>query len=583
MDKKAKIAALVLALTTLAGPPALAQVRIGPSERIDASPATLPTEETTQCSALCNPLVGVASWHDYRQGKMRTYVGITRDGGETWIEDVVKPPAPYLGNLCGDPMSASDDRTGTLWIGGLSFFGGGGPYAARLEPDKTAFEPTRMIYLAGGADKGWMAAGPDPNDLSRTRVYCGFSHGVSVSTDMGDTWREPLRFPDPGFAFGHLPRTGPNGELYVAHWGLNTKYFLSRSLDGGASYDPKIAIAQRMDLWAANCTRIPGTFRVHALHGFAVDPNGGALYFVYPDTTRVQAGEADVDVYFTKSTDQGSTWSTPVVINGDADRFGDQFFPWIEVDDEGRVHVIYFDSRNVTQLDSSNNAHLDVYYSFSEDGGATWSEHRLTSSTFTVVNAFPSFLGDYIGMSARGGRVLPVYPVVDPGTGFDIHTNVILHGPAQEVCRGILCPCDNDDPFAGCGNDGVDDEPSTGALLSADGSPSVAADALILSMNGMEPDELCLLLVGPALGSGWGGDGRLCIGGGVQAYPARRASATGEAQYGPGEIIALSRSLPSGFQPAPGETWYYQVLYRDPAGPCGASFNTTNALSVLWE
>lgn len=581
MDKKTNSAALVLAFSALTGPLSSAQVRIGPSERIDASPGTLATEETTQCAALPNPLVGAASWHDYRQG-LRTYVGVTRDGGETWVEGLIEPPAPYLSTLCGDPMSASDDRTGTLWIGGLSFFAGGGPYAARLEPRKTAFEPTRMIYV-GNADKGWMAAGPDPNDLSRTRVYCGFSHGVAVSTDMGDTWREPIRFPEHGFAFGHLPRTGPNGELYVAHWAVGTKYFLSRSFDGGASYDPKITIAQRMDLWAANCPRIPGTFRVHALHGLAVDPNDGALYFVYPDTTRFLAGEANVDVYFTKSTDQGSTWSTPVVINGDADRFGDQFFPWIEVDEQGRVHVIYLDSRNVSQLDSNKDAQLDVYYSFSGDGGATWSEHRLTSSTFTVVNGHPSFLGDYLGMSARGGRVLPVYPVVDPASGFDIHTNVILHGPAQEVCRGILCPCGNDDPFAGCGNDGVDDVSSTGALLSADGSPSVGADDLILSMNGMEPNELCLLLVSPSSGSGPGGDGRLCVGGRVQSYPARQTSSTGEAQYGPGEIIALTGSFPSGFQPAPGETWYYQALYRDPAGPCGAMFNTTNALSVLWD
>jgi hypothetical protein len=33
---------------------------------------------------------------------------------------------------------------------------------------------------------------------------------------------------------------------------------------------------------------------------------------------------------------------------------------------------------------------------------------------------------------------------------------------------------------------------------------------------------------------------------------------------------------------APGDLKHYQGWYRDPAGPCSASFNLTNGLSVSW-
>jgi len=33
---------------------------------------------------------------------------------------------------------------------------------------------------------------------------------------------------------------------------------------------------------------------------------------------------------------------------------------------------------------------------------------------------------------------------------------------------------------------------------------------------------------------------------------------------------------------APGTTWYAQTWYRDPAGPCGGGFNTSNGLVLTF-
>ena len=581
-------ATLLLSTAALAGTPAWAQVRIGPPIRIDVGPGKTASNETTQSVSLSNPLVGVSGWQDWRIGDgIQSIFGVTRDGGKTWTEFVIQPPPEYHTIAEGDPMTAYDDRTDTLWAGAIAFGPGGSVYAARLEPGKTAFEPTAIIRNAG-SDKGWMAAGRDPNKPKKTRVYCATLHGVYRSIDMGDTWKGPNILG--GGAAGFLPRVGPNGELYVAFVHIDGKYLLERSFDGGVHFpgDP-ITIAIPMDpYWGES--RVPGSV-VHALFpGMAVDPNDGTLYVVYADTTRWSGSEADVDVYFTKSIDQGATWTTPVVINGDATPFGDQFFPWVEVDEEGRVHVCWYDTRNVRQKDSNIYGLVDAYYAFSEDQGSTWSEFRLTPSPwssrydgFDSDDPRPNFIGDYIGMSVGGGRVLPVYMATDPDSQADIYTNVVLHGPAQVVCRGILCPCGNNDPKAGCGNSGFDGNPATGASVSASGSPSVRADDLVLTVSGMKANKIGVLYVGPGPDSSPAGAGRRCIGGGLQHYPVRKADSAGQLQYGPGEIVSLAASFPMGFQPLPGETWYYQVFYLDPQGPCGATFNATEAVSVLWE
>lgn len=566
------LAGAALALTSLAS----AQVRVSPPIRVDLAPGGAAANETSQSGTFSDPLVSTGGWNDYRSN-IKSYFAVTRDGGATWAEHLIRPPAANQGNVEGDPHSAYDHRTGTLWAGGISFTTNGGPYAARLEPDKTTFEPTKMIQVTGQSDKGWMAAGPDPNDPTKTIVYCSYNLGTRRSLNMGDTWGNTVSL---GQGIGFLPKTGPNGELYVAYWDYNTKHLLRRSFDGGQTFQAAITIANRMDVYPVQDNpAVPGNFRAPSMQGLAVDQNTGFLHVVYFDTTSVSGTQRNVDVYYTRSTNQGSTWSTPVVINGDMN-FGDQFFPWIECDEVGRLHVLYLDTRSVSQSDQSGVAIMQAYYNYSEDGGTTWTEAVLTPTAFSSANdGFGSgFIGDYLGMSVGGGRAVPLYPVCDPASAADAYTNVILHGPAQVVCRGILCPCNNDDPKRGCGNFGSDGNLATGAEMTATGSPSVAADDLAFTISGIQPNQFGLVFVGPAIGTAPAGDGRRCIGGALTRYPILQANAAGEINLGPNEVVSQAIVTPQA-----GETWYYQTFYRDPMGPCGATFNASNAMSVTWE
>ncbi|MHC5007928.1 MAG: hypothetical protein ACYTGF_11275 [Planctomycetota bacterium] len=392
---------------------------IGPQVRVDVTGGPEWANETTASASELFPLRVVAGWNDHREGPgSRFGVALSFDGGRTWTDFLIRPPAAYEGDVEGDPMVAHDDRTGTLWAGAMSFWGGGGIYVARLEPGDTSFQPSVMAEH-GLVDKGWMTAGLRYGFPQSTRLYCAYNLGLIWSDDMGETWTDPVGL---GSGSGFLPRVGPNGEVYVSYWDWGSGVRLKRSLDGGHTITTH-TIATRMDVWGVYDTdRFPGIFRVPSFTYLEVDPNSGALYALYFDTTNYVDGQANVDLYFTKSVDQGSSWSVPVVINGDADPPGDQFFPWMEVDREGRVHVVFLDSRNVVQDDDVPNGFFDAYYTYSDDGGHTWNEYRLTRDSWN--SAGINFLGDYSGMAVAGNRVVPVYIQVEGGDP-RIYANVI--------------------------------------------------------------------------------------------------------------------------------------------------------------
>jgi len=555
---------------------ASAQVSVGAQTQIDTGRGAMPCNETTMAASPSNPLEIVGAWNDYRDGSAKTGVGLSMDGGETWTDFLLRPPPAFQAFTEGDPMTAADPRTGALWAGGISFSGNGGIFCARKDPGATTFGPVVMINAASGIDKGWMAAGPDPaNPSGATRVYCAYNFGSQFSTTMGNTWSSVVAL---GSGLGFLPRVGPNGEYYVTFWDFGTGVKLMRSFNGGVSFDPTIHIATRMDVWGIDGSRVPGNYRVASLNGLAVDPNDGTLYCVYPDTTNVLPNGSNLDVYFTKSTNSGSNWTTPVVINDDASPVpGDQFFPWIEVDESGRLHLHFLDTRHTIQDDDDSPGFIDAYYSYSDDQGATWTEIRLTAQPWSSgLDGFgDAFIGDYLGMSTAGHRTLPLYLTTDNGNA-DVFTNVITDGPATTFCFGITCPCGNTDPDAGCGNLGIDGNFATGGLLEAAGSNSLAADDLTMTLSGIKSTAAGVLFVGTTQASLPFGDGQRCVFGSLKRYPLEMSSAGGVIVFGPGQIVA------GGIPTAAGDTRHYQAWYRDLGGPCGNSTNVTNALSVTW-
>ncbi len=455
--------------TLVCASPGLGQVVVGPQIRIDWGGDTAAANETSIASSNFNPDEIVAAWNDWRDPPPdgppnRVGVGVSMDGGATWTDFLIRPPEGYQGPREDDPMTAYDDRTGTLWVGGIARdieteLADFALYVARKDPGQNTFQPSVVADwddFPNKIDKGWMAAGPAPGDPNATRLYIAYNVSVSgyvvASANMGEDWTDPV-----SVGFGPtdlLPRVGPNGELYVVYWDYayyDCTVFLKRSFNGGVSFEPfSIPVATRRDIWDEQTgDRFPGTFRVSPMTAFAVDQNDGTLYCVYFDSTNFAGGECpphmappncngdcNIDLYFTRSTDQGWTWTTPVVINGDAeppDPPGDQFWPWIEVDERGNLHMVFLDSRHTPQADNVVNGMFDAYYAFSNDRGDTWQEFRLTPASFDSnndgLNQPNQFLGDYLGLGRGKCEVYPCYLSTQNGDP-DIYMHVVTYKAA---------------------------------------------------------------------------------------------------------------------------------------------------------
>lgn len=449
---------LILAIGIAAGLCARAtpQPSILEQVRVDVNaPANRAANSTTAASSEFNPDRIVAAWIDWRQSPvisseiLNTAASLSFDGGITWNDLLIRPPTPNQTSIEASPMTAADPRTGTIWVGGISYGAGGGVYVARLDPSATSFTPAKMARLSASADRAAMAAGPKPGDPDSTRLYITSNEGCIRSDDLGETWNAPTSL---GSGIGFLPRVASDGTLYVACWDQASALLLKRSTNGGTSFVTR-TIATRLDTWTIqDSSRFPGNFRVIPTVCIAVSPVDGTLYAVYCDRTRLLSGRHDIDLYFTKSTNKGDTWSTPThTIHGDAMN-QDQFFPWIEVDRTGRLHVSWWDGRRTDQNDATTNtdAWFDNYYAYSEDAGATWHEYRLSANKWNAANdglvRSQQFLGDFSGMACAGRRVTPVSLDTRGGDPDIYATRVWFCGP--DINRDGFLNGDDYDSFA---------------------------------------------------------------------------------------------------------------------------------------
>jgi len=121
-----------------------------------------------------------------------------------------------------------------------------------------------------------------------------------------------------------------------------------------------------------------------------------------------------------KSTDSGLTWSAPLKVSGNPVGV-DAHTPSVEVNASGQVAVAWYDYRNDVAGDAA--ATTDYWNAISSDGGATWSELRLTSSSSFDITKAPVapasrgyFLGDYMGLASQGSVFANLYVVTTANT-----------------------------------------------------------------------------------------------------------------------------------------------------------------------
>ena len=373
----------------------------------------------------CEPTIAInpKNPNQLLAGAVLNKVYASDDGGKTWTKNTLT--SPY--GVWGDPVIVADykdqffyahlsDPTGKNWASAQIL--------DRIVVQKSADLGKSWtdgsfagLHHPKDQDKHWLAVDPQSNHLYMTWTEFdkydsrdAEDHSrilFSKSVDGGDSWSPTIALSqfegncldDDQTTEGAVPAVGPNGNIYVA-WAFDEKIYFDRSLDGGATWLGKdIVVTDQPGGWNFN---IPGINRSNGMPVTDVDisegPNRGTIYVNWADQRN---GTDDTDVWITYSKDQGNSWEAPIRVNND-NPGKHNFLTWMDIDPiTGFVYIVFYDRRNYTDNKT------DVYLAYSTDGGQTFTNRKISESPFTPSEHV--FFGDYNNLSVYNGTVRPIW------------------------------------------------------------------------------------------------------------------------------------------------------------------------------
>jgi hypothetical protein len=327
--------------------------------------------------------------------KMRSYK--STDGGATWTFD-----ATFSG-------SATNNDKQMMWV------------------DHSATSPFKdniyVIWHPGAPAVVARRTGPAGSWQPAVQVSGAETTGTAIGDD--------IKTNSFGDVFGFFPDSGSR-RLNVV-----------KSTNGGASFSAPVRIATGFASFQfaipADASRqvlvylIGGAFRtstknnVYAawndLSGDSGCTSGGG-----PGTNA--ASTCKSRLFFSRSTDGGTTWSAPVKVNNQSG-LNDQFNPWMVVDESnGKIALMYYDT-----VGDSTRKTTNVYYQSSTDDGVTWSTPfkvttAATNETTTGADTGNQY-GDYNSLSGISGTFFPSWTDRRSGASEEIWTAAIADGTSS--------------------------------------------------------------------------------------------------------------------------------------------------------
>jgi hypothetical protein len=408
----------------------------GANVRVNQDSETAPQNEPSITLNPTDPTKLAAGSNDYRafapafsDGHPGAY--FSTDGGASWsdagggpVAGILPAPPGYAwgsrntsGQLAGgDPSLAwgADNNAyyGFIAFNSVSCFAGGVYVSKSTNAGATWGTPTR-VWLNRNTefqDKPYIAVDNNPASPFFGRVYASWTRFQSQScngpiiaaqivlaySDNGTTWfpLRPVSASGSSCNQGAVPAAGADGSVYVAWWNCDTtpqRILVAKSTNGGLSFSDPVEVAQVATIPSP---LPPTSFRTNSFPAIATDrTNPNLVYVTWPSNP---AGADDADIFFSRSTDGGSNWSTPLRVNDDATT-NDQFFQWVSVDPDGRINVIFGDRR-----DDPADALYHIYYAGSTDGGASFGANvRVTDvPSDPGIDFDGGFIGDYFNVAS---------------------------------------------------------------------------------------------------------------------------------------------------------------------------------------
>jgi hypothetical protein len=339
---------------------------------------------------------------NFRQGGW----GYTSDGGTSWTF-----PGVLENNVFrSDPVLNSNETGNFFYLSLLQSFCddiwrslNSGQSWTRLPPEGGG----------GGGDKEWFTI-DKTNGTGHGFQYQAWSTAAacssgqfSRSTNGGVTWMSPINIPNSP-VWGTLD-VDTNGNLFIGGGDFGSQFYCIRSSNAqNGNVTPTFDQVTNVNLGGS--IEFGAAINPGGLAGqifLAVDRSGTSTNNNIYMLASVQPTGANNgnDVMFVRSTNGGQTFSAPHRINDDP--INHNKWHWLgtlSVAPNGRIDSVWLDTRN-----ASNNTDSQLFYSYSLDGGNTWSANVAVSNPFNPFEGYPNQnkMGDYITIvsDATGGNV----------------------------------------------------------------------------------------------------------------------------------------------------------------------------------
>ena len=339
----------------------------------------------------------------------------SHDAGQTWTF----PGVLEDGVFRSDPVLAADAE-GNFYFYSLRVVDDPLEYPCYLfksiDRGLSWFDP---VYAFGG-DKPWMVIDRTGGN-GHGNIYawwqwhtaCCGSRLFTRSVDGGLSFEEPVYVP-------RIPRygtmaVGPDGEVYTVgiHHNSHEPFYVAKSTNAqDASTTPNFSYKQIGLDGKMIIGKYPNPVGLLGQAEIAVDNSDGTMRGnVYVLCTVKPSNSIDnADVHFRRSSDGGQTWSPVIRVNDDPeDPNSWQWFGTMSVAPNGRIDAIWNDTRN------SSDYHIsEVFYTYSMDGGTTWTPNCPITPAFNSHLGWPGQppqkkLGDYYHMISDNAGVNLAY------------------------------------------------------------------------------------------------------------------------------------------------------------------------------
>jgi len=332
---------------------------------------------------------------NFRQGGW----GWTNNGGTTWTF-----PGVLENNVFRSDPVLFADTTGHFFYNSLlqSFFDD----IWRSVNGGQTFTNLNAPGNATGGDKQWQTIDNTASTGHGFQYQSWSTSGnnfqgrqFSRSIDGGVTWMNPINIP-------HSPQWGTqdvdtNGNLFIGgvQTAIDQVWCIRSSNAKNGAVTPTFDQSTAVNL--GGIFGFSQSINPEGLVGqlfLAVDRSGTAtnnnIYMLA--SLQPTGASTGADVMFVRSTDGGLTFSAPKRINDDP--INHSKWHWmgtISVAPNGRLDSVWLDTRN-----AANNTDSQLFYSFSIDGGVTWSPNVSVSNSFNPFLGYPqqNKMGDYLTM-----------------------------------------------------------------------------------------------------------------------------------------------------------------------------------------